>query len=86
MNRAEEIRKEILLQVYAVRPLGLLIDRLERDARKQGYDYTQREIERELQFLVDENLLFELQARGTTRKFYRISPVGVRQYEQKFQS
>ena len=84
MNRSEMIRKEILLQVYASRPLGLSAERIERDARKEGYDYTRTEIARELQFLADEDLVILMDEKGTTLQLFRIAPSGVRQYEQKY--
>jgi|GEM_PF-1283182 len=86
MNRPEQIRKEILLQLYACRPVALSTERITRDAQKQGYDFLQAEIVRELQFLVDEELALEFHPRGSTAKLYRISGDGVRQYEQKFVS
>jgi hypothetical protein len=84
MSRQEQIRKEILLQLYASRPLALSAERLERDARKQAYDFTRNEIARELQFLIDERMVLELEPRGSTTRLYRIDALGVRQFEQVF--
>ncbi len=84
MNRTELIRKEILLQVYASRPLGLSAERIERDARKEGYDYTRTELAQELQFLADEGLIVLMEEKGTTLKLFRIGAPGVRHYEQKY--
>ena len=84
MKRAELIRKEILLQLYACRPLALSVERVGRDARKEAYDYTEGEIGRELQFLTDEGLAIELEVKGSTERLYRIAPEGVRQFEQNF--
>ena len=84
MTRQEHIRKEILLQLYACRPLALSPERIERDARKQAYDFTHQEIAGELQFLTDEELAVELQPKGSTTRLYRISAGGVRQFEQNF--
>jgi repressor of nif and glnA expression len=82
MNRVEQVRKEILFQVYGVRPLTLDAARIERDARKQGYDFSAPEIRRELVFLADEGLLIRVVEPGTTSERYRIHANGVRHYEQ----
>lgn len=84
MNRPEQIRKEVLLQLYACRPLALTAERIGRDARKEGYDFTPAEIGRELQFLLDEELALELRVKGTTERRWRISSEGIRQYEQNY--
>jgi hypothetical protein len=86
MTRHEQIRKEILLQLYACRPLALTAERICRDARKEGYDYTVAEILRETQFLLDEGLAVEFMARGTTERLSRISAEGIRHYERQYQS
>jgi len=84
MKRTEQIRKEILFQLYASRPIALSPERLERDARKQGYNFTTTEIARELQFVTDEGLALEFDIKGTTIRLYRIGSEGVRQYEQNY--
>jgi hypothetical protein len=84
MNRTDSIRKEILLQLYGSRPLALSAERIERDARKQGYDFSSIEIARELQFQADETLVVELEIPGVAHKLYRIGSKGVRQFEQAF--
>jgi len=83
MRREEQIRKEILLQLYASRPLALSAERLERDATKEGYDYTKREIARELQFLIDEEVVIRVETAGTAVVLFRIGPAGVRLFEQE---
>jgi hypothetical protein len=84
MNRADEIRKEILLQLYAVRPLALSAARLARDAKKNDYDYSAVEIRRELDFLNDEKLIAPVTEPGVTQQLWRINSAGIRQYEQKY--
>lgn len=84
MTRPDAIRKEILLQLYAVRPLCLSADRIARDARKQSYDYAAHEIASELQFLADQGLLIEIGDPGVTAKLYRIHAKGVTHYEQQY--
>ena len=82
MTREDQIRKELLFQLYALRPLTLDPDRIERDARKNGYDYARAEIQRELVFLADEGLLIKISEPGTTCVRYRIHAHGVRHYEE----
>ena len=84
MTREDSIRKEILFQAYAVRPLMVGASRMERDARKSGYDFLRIEIVREVQFLADEKLLVAESQPGSTEKLYRISGEGVRHYEQNY--
>lgn len=84
MNRPEQIRKEVLLQLYASRPVPLSLERMSRDARKQGYDFGRADISRETQFLADEGLVVALEPKGSSERLFRISSDGVRQYEQTF--
>jgi DNA-binding transcriptional ArsR family regulator len=84
MTRENDIRKEILMQLYAVRPLSLRAARIARDARKADYDYSEKEISRELQFLEDSALVIADRDPGTTGKVYRLSPAGITHYEEKF--
>lgn len=84
MSRPDEIRKEILLQLYGCRPLTRAADRIHRDAKKEGYDYSLFEIKQELTFLSDEGLLIRITEPGTTAAVYRIHANGVRHYEEKY--
>lgn len=84
MDRKNDIRKEVLMQLYAVRPLSLASARLARDAKKAGYDYTESEIRSELQFLEDEKLILGEREPGVTGKVYRIHALGVTVYEEKY--
>ena len=84
-TRAEQIRDEILMQLYASRPLPLSVSRIERDARKGGYDYTKREILAEAHFLKGEDLCAEKEMPGKTELHFEITSHGVRHYEQNFQ-
>jgi hypothetical protein len=84
MSREESIRKEILFQLYAVRPLALSPERIALDARKNDYDYTAKEVRREAEFLGDEGLIFKIEEPGTSVVMYRIHANGVKQYERKY--
>jgi hypothetical protein len=84
MKRQEAIRKEILMQLYAVRPIGLTPERIARDAVKAGYDYTATEVAQELTFLEDNQLVVEQKNPVGTSRPYRIHALGVTHYEQNF--
>lgn len=84
--RTNDIRKEILFQLYGVRPLSVNAARIARDARKGGYDYTPDEIRAELQFLEDEHCVIGEREPGQTGKVYRIAALGVSVYEEKYAS
>lgn len=83
-ERNDDIRKEILMQLYAVRPLSLSTKRMARDAAKAGYDYTEADIKREIQFLEDDKITIGEREPGTTGKVYRISAAGVTHYEERY--
>ena len=84
MNRADEIRKEILFQAYALRPLHVSASRIHRSCLKQQMDFSEVEIKRELPFLVGEELLERVVEPGVTELHFTISAKGVRHYEQNF--
>jgi Fe2+ or Zn2+ uptake regulation protein len=83
VTRQEEIRREVLLQLYGCRPLTQDADSIHRETRKQRQDYGLSEIKQELVFLADEGLLIEILEPGTTYRRYRIHANGVRHYEQE---
>ncbi len=83
-NRNENLRKEILFQLYAVRPLARSAEQIERECRKQQNFFGRQEVSSELQFLADEGLLILIAEPGTTVRLYRIHANGVRLYEQTY--
>ncbi len=82
MKREDSIRKEILMQLYALRPFTASPERIQRDASKAGYDYTVAEVKRELSFLNDQGLVIEIGDPGVTARLYRIHAQGITHYEQ----
>lgn len=84
MERREEIRKELLFQFYALRPLSRDLTDVMRECAKRRLDFTKSEISSELQFLSDEGLLIEINEPGTTCRRWRIHAQGVRHYEQNY--
>lgn len=84
MMTADDIRKEILFQLYAVKPMPRTAEQIERECRKQQMPVTRQQIVAELTFLADEGLLILIGEPGTTAKTYRIHANGVRHYEQNY--
>ncbi len=85
MIRPDNIRKEILMQLYAARPLSISAERIARDARKAGYDFTAHEILNELIFLQDKGLVVSLNNSIGSELIFRIHALGVTYYEQELQ-
>jgi hypothetical protein len=84
MSREDSIRKEILFQLYALRPLALGAERIARDAGKNDYDYRVSEIKRELVFMEDKGLVILIPDAVGTASLYRIHALGVTYYEQHY--
>ncbi len=84
MSREDSIRKEILFQLYGLRPLARSVSALWRESRKQQLDYTRQELARETQCLADDGLLIAIELSGMTERMYRLNAAGVRHYEQNY--
>jgi hypothetical protein len=84
MKRTDQIRQEILIQLYAQRPLAVGAWRIHRDAWKSHYNYSLEEIARELDFLEGEGLAERAESIGASEVKYKISSSGVKHYEQTF--
>jgi hypothetical protein len=81
MTRQQEIRQEILLQLYNVRPIAMSAPLISRQARKAGLDYTPIEVKQECAFLVGQKLadLVIDPVSGETK--FSLSSQGVLHYE-----
>ena len=84
MSRHDDIRKEILFQAYALRPLPVSAAKIHRECRKQQMDFSLTEIAREMPFLCGDGLLNPKPVPGVTELHYDITSAGVRHYEQNF--
>jgi len=84
MKRTDQIRQEILMQLYAQRPLAVGAWRIHRDAWKSHYDYTLDEIARELDFLEGEGLVERAPCPGLSEIKYKVTSAGIKHYEQNF--
>jgi hypothetical protein len=84
MKREDEIRKELLFQLYADRTLPRSAEMLARECRKQRLDFFEKEIRAELIYLADEGLITEVLMAGTGQRFYRLTSKGVNYYQENF--
>ena len=81
MTRNHDIRSEIVLQLYAARPLKMSVALLGRQARKAGLDFTDQEMRAEVEFLFESGLISSFENQITGERMYWISPKGVLQHE-----
>lgn len=81
MTRDQDIRAEIILQAYGLRPLSITASTLARQSRKQGMDYSESDMARESRFLVGQGMLAESTDPVTGATRYAITSAGVIHYE-----
>lgn len=76
MKHVQEIRDELIFQLYgAGQSIALQLQTIQRQAKRGGFDYTEKEIMDQLYFLRDQGyLVFERDALGVER--YRITAAG----------
>jgi hypothetical protein len=82
MTREQDIRKEVLLQLHAMRPLPASASLISRQAVKSGLDFTPSEVGRECVFLLDQGLVTTVQDPVSGEQKYRITAKGVITHEQ----
>ena len=78
MDRDEQILAELKLQLKANFPVPVNADRIQRDARKGGYDFTVSEIEKGLALLLSDELIELKSPKGSTRDAYALTAEGFR--------
>ena len=81
MTRNQEIRKEVLLQLYGLRPLPLSAHAIARRARRAQFDFTEREIEAECEFLRGQGLAGPVVDPASGERKYVITSRGVLEQE-----
>lgn len=84
MTRAQEIRKEVLLQLKGAGELGRPVERMVKDARNQGYDYTETEIRDALYYLKGFGFVEPIEDAATNAKRHRITAPGIKHYEDNY--
>lgn len=86
MNRAEQIRNEILTQCYGYRPQSRDAERMAQMARREGEltDATPGEFEREAAYLADKKFLeLDQVEHAQGHKRWRITAAGIDYMESK---
>ena len=81
MTRNQEIRKEILLQLYAARPLAHSPALIARQGKKAGLDYSENEIAAECAFLAGQGLIGDVEDTASGELKFAITSKGVLEYE-----
>ena len=79
MTRNQEIRKEVLLQLYGIRPLPLSPYAI---LRRAQFDFTEREIKAECEFLKHQGLAAPIEDPATGETKYLITARGILEQEQ----
>jgi hypothetical protein len=81
MTRPQEIRKEILMQLYASRPLAASAALIARQAKKAGLDYGEAEVKAECSFLHGAEYLQTIRDPSGEMK-YAITSQGILSHEE----
>jgi hypothetical protein len=82
MTREQDIRKEILFQLKASRPLALSAATMARQARKAGLNMTETDIKREAELLISLDKLEPIRGSGG-EKLYVITGQTVIEMEEE---
>jgi len=80
-ERNADLRAETLAQLYAVRPMLVTAERITRQLKNLGYDFTKTEVERELAYHVSDLRVQKQLMEATGQDWYVITAAGVRSYE-----
>jgi hypothetical protein len=83
MSRIHEIRHECLLQLYGSKEIPLTAAHIRKVARRQGFDYAEREIADALFFLRGQALCAEVRDEATGELRHRITSAGMLHYERE---
>jgi hypothetical protein len=82
MTRNQQIRDEVLLQLYgAGQRIGLSADHMARTAKRNGDDFTADEITEAGLFLVGNGFAEQVRREVTGEVRFRITSAGVNEYE-----
>jgi len=81
MTRNQQIRNEVLLQLYGMRPVPLSPFSIARRAHRAQFDFTEREIQAECQFLVGQHLASPVTDPTTGETKYAITSQGILEQE-----
>lgn len=81
MTRAQEIRHEVLLQLYGSQSIPISKAHIRKVAKRGGFDYSETEVGDALFFLLGQGLAAKVQDEATGEIKYHITSHGTLQYE-----
>jgi repressor of nif and glnA expression len=83
MTREQEIRHECLLQLYGSKEIPISAAHIRKVARRQGFDYTERETRDGLFFLLGQGLCEQVRDEATGEVRHRITSKGMMWWERE---
>jgi hypothetical protein len=81
MSRTQEIRYEVLLQLYGSGAIPISAEHIQKVAKRGGFDYSATEIRDQLHFLIGQEFARDIQQPGTGETRYGITSKGMLEYE-----
>ena len=81
MTRTQEIRHEVLLQLYGSQIIPLSIEHIRRVCKRAGFDYSETELRDALFFLKGQGLCEVVADPATGEQRHRITSAGTLRYE-----
>ncbi len=81
MTRTQEIRHEVLTQLYGAGSIAISTEHIKRVCRHEDFDYTEGEIREALFFLKGQGMSEEVPDRTTGIIRHRITSAGMLQHE-----
>lgn len=81
MTRPQEIRHEILLQLYGSGAIPISVEHIRKVAARGGFKYAEQEIRDQLHFLIGQSLAQALPQSATGETRYQITSQGMLAYE-----
>jgi hypothetical protein len=81
MTRAQEIRHEVLLQLYGSQSIAISILHIKKVAKRGGFDYGETELRDAIYFLRGQGFCEYVTDEATGEQRYRITSKGTLHYE-----
>lgn len=81
MTRAQEIRHEVLLQLYGSQVIAISIEHIRRVCKRAGFDYSETELRDALFFLRGQGFAEYIVDEATGEQRYRITSKGTLHFE-----
>ena len=82
MTREQQIRHECLLQLYGSKEIPISATLIHKVARREGFDYSEREIRDALFFLVGQGFCEKVREEATGEVKHRITSKGMLEWEE----